>query len=94
MHDPISIIMCVVGVVGCVIGVSTYAAAQMARAKEDGALMAKVDYLVQGLDELKKETNKHYSSIDEVQDEHTKAIVNIQARVRSLEKEVFHETRD
>lgn len=94
MHDPISIIMCVVGVVGCVVGVSTYAATQMTKAKEDGALMAKVDYLVQGLDELKKETNIRYSSIDEVQEEHTKAIVDIRARVRNLEKEVFHETRD
>lgn len=94
MHDPISIIMCVIGIVGCVIGVATYASAQMTRAKEDGVLMAKVDHLVSSLDELKKETNKHYSSIEEVQEEHTKDIVDIKARVRNLEKEVFHESRD
>ena len=34
--NPISIIMCMVGIVGCVIGVATFVSAQIVRAKEDG----------------------------------------------------------
>ena len=93
MHDPISIIMCIVGVVGCVIGVATFVSAQITRAKEDGALMTKVDYLVSGFDELKKDTNVRYNTLDSTVHEHTKVIINLEARMQTLEKEVFHESR-
>ena len=53
--NPIPIITCCVGIIGCVIGVATFVSAQLSKAKQDGALMNKVDYLVSGFDELKKE---------------------------------------
>lgn len=94
MHDPISIIMCVVGVIGCVIGIATFISAQITKAKDDGILMAKVDQLVQSLEELKKDTKSRNITTDSILDEHTKDIVDIKARLRAVEKEVFSGTRD
>ena len=35
--NPISIITCCVGIIGCVIGVATFVSAQLPKAKQDGA---------------------------------------------------------
>lgn len=89
MINPISIITCCVGIIGCVIGVATFVSAQITRAKQDGALMEKVDYLIRGFDEQKKDSKERYNAFDTVLDEHTKDITDVKARVRNLEKEVF-----
>ena len=44
--NPISIITCVVGIVGCLIGVATFVSAQITKAKQDGMLIAKIDQCV------------------------------------------------
>ena len=87
--NPISSIACVVGIVGCVIGVATFISAQIVRAKEDGRLMEKVDYLVRGFDEQKKDTKERNVTMDQLFSEHTVAITDLNARVKGLEKEVF-----
>lgn len=89
MHDPISIIMCIVGVIGCVIGVSTYASAQLTKAKDDGILMAKVDQVVIGLKELKEDTKSRNVLMDATIDAHGKEIVELKTRMLNVEKEVF-----
>ena len=91
--NAISIIACVVGIIGCVIGVATFVSAQLTKAKENGALMEKVDYLVRSFDEQKKDTKERNSALDRILDEHSKAIVDMQARLKNIEKEVFHEVR-
>lgn len=90
MHDPISVIACVVGIIGCVIGVATFVSAQLTKARENGALMEKVDYLVRSFDEQKKEAKEHNQVFDKLLDEHTVAITDILARLKNVEKEVFH----
>ena len=90
MVNPISIITCVVGIVGCIIGVATFVSAQIVRAKEDGALIEKVDYLVRSFDEQKKDMKETTKYLDTILDEHSKSIVSLNERVRNLEKEVFH----
>lgn len=84
--NPISIITCTVGIIGCVIGVATFVSAQLVRAKEDGKLMEKVDYLVRGFDEQKKDTKEKNNSFDRLFSEHTEAIADLKARVKSLEE--------
>ena len=93
MPDPISIIACVVGIIGCVVGVATFVSAQLTRAKENGALMEKVDYLVRSFDEQKQENKERNAAVVGSIDEQSKMLVDIQARLRNVEKEVFHETR-
>lgn len=83
--NVISIIMCIVGIVGCVIGVATFVSAQMAKSRQDGALMAKVDYLVSGFDEQKKNNESRRQTLEE----HGKELASLEARVKNLEKEVF-----
>ena len=88
MHDPTAIIACVVGIIGCVIGVATFVSAQLTKAKENGVLLAKVDYLVQQFDEQKKDMKERTCAIDRIIDEHTVEITNLQARVDSIERKL------
>lgn len=87
--DPISIITCCVGIIGCVIGVATFASAQISKAKQDGILMNKVDYLVNSFDEQKKEQKERNKSQDDTIAEHAIAIENLQTRMKNVENEVF-----
>lgn len=89
MINPISIITCIVGIIGCVIGVATFVSAQIVRAKEDGALMEKVDYLVRSVDEQKRDSKERNSLLDRTLNEQSAAIVDLQARMKNVEKEVF-----
>lgn len=91
--NPLSIITCCVGIIGCVIGVATFVSAQLSKAKQDGALMNKVDYLVCGFDELKKEQKERNTDQDRILSEHSIAIENLQTRMKNLEKEVFKDER-
>lgn len=93
MHDPITLIGCAVGIIGCIVGVATFVVASLTRAQENGKLMAKVDYLVVGFDEMKQDTKSHNLAIEKTFDEHTRSITDLNARVKNLEKEVFHDSR-
>ena len=87
--NPISIITCCVGIIGCVIGVATFVSAQLSKAKQDGILMNKVDYLVSSFDEQKKEQKERNKSQDDIIAEHAIAIENLQTRMKNVENEVF-----
>lgn len=92
--NPISLITCAVGIIGCIVGVATFVVGSLTRAKEDGKLLEKVDYLIRSFDELKADTKDHNNSTDEILSEHTKDITDIKARLRNVEKELFHDRRD
>lgn len=85
----ISIITCSVGVIGCIIGIATYTSAQLSKAKQDGALMEKVDYLVRSFDEQKRDVKERNTLIDNILDEHTREITELKTKIKHLEKEVF-----
>lgn len=85
----VSIITCCVGVIGCVIGVATFTSAQLSKAKQDGALMAKVDYLVRSFDEQKKDTKERNTIVDNILSEHARSLAELRTKVKHLEKEVF-----
>lgn len=80
----ISIIGCIVGIVTCVVGVATFTSAQMAKSKQDGILIAKIDQCVRGIEELKKDTKDKNHEIDKTLDEHTKDIASLKEQVKTL----------
>lgn len=86
--SAITIIGCVVGVVSCIIGISTFVSAQLTKAKQDGVLIAKIDQCVNGIDELKSNIKEKNHEYDSVIDEHTKAITQLQTEVKSLFKQL------
>ena len=88
--NPISIITCCVGIIGCVIGVATFVSAQLSKAKQDGAKKEKVDYLVRGFDEQKKDQKQRNDHQDGIISEHAIAIENLQTRMKNVEKVVFN----
>ena len=88
MANPIATITCVVGIIGCIIGVATFVSAQLTKARENGALFEKVDYLVKSFDEQKRELKERHTWTTRILDEHTRDITNLKTRVEHLEEEI------
>lgn len=86
--NAIAIIGSIVGVISCVIGISTFVSAQLTKAKQDGVLIAKIDQCVNGIDELKSNIKEKNHEYDSIIDEHTRAITQLQTEVKSLFKQL------
>lgn len=84
----VTIIGCVVGVVGCVIGVATFASAQITKAKNDGMLISKVEQCLKNTEEIKKDVKEKNKEYDILLDEHSRDIVELQTKVRTLFSEM------
>ena len=84
--NTISLVGCIVGIISCVIGVSTFVSAQITKAKQDGMQIAKLDQCVNGIEEIKKSMKDKNHEIDTVLDEHTKAITELQTQMKSVWK--------
>lgn len=82
--NPISIITCVVGIVGCLIGVATFVSAQITKAKQDGMLIAKIDQCVNGIEEIKNDMKEKNHEFDTIIDEHTKKIVRLETQMKAV----------
>lgn len=86
--SPLSVIPVIVGIITCVIGISTFVSAQITKAKQDGMLIAKIEQCVKNTEEIKndiKDKNKEYDSI---LDEHSKAIIELQTKMKVVENEI------
>lgn len=83
-----SLITCIVGIIGCIIGVATFVSAQITKAKQDGMLIAKIDQCVKGIDDIKKDMKEKNHEIDLVISEHTKDIAELKVQVKSLFKQL------
>ena len=56
MHlNTIDIVLCIAGIISCLIGVSTFVSAQVTKAKQDGVLIAKIEQCVRNTEEIKKD---------------------------------------
>lgn len=82
--NPIAIITCIVGIIGCIIGVATFVSAQITKAKQDGMLIAKIDQCVKGIDEIKNDMKEKYHEYDKIIDDHTVRIAKLEKDVESL----------
>ena len=86
--SPLAVIPVIVGVITCIIGISTFVSAQITKAKQDGMLSAKIEQCVKNTEEIKndiKDKNKEY---DSVLDEHGKAIIQLQTEMKMVQKEL------
>ena len=88
MINPISIITCIVGIIGCVIGVATFISAQMSKSKQDGMLIAKIDQCVKGIEDIKSDMKDKNREVDVILDEHTKAITQLQTEMKAVFKQL------
>ena len=82
------IIPVVVGIISCIIGVASFVSAQITKAKQDGMLIAKIEQCVKNTEEIKndiKDKNKEY---DNILDEHSKAIIELQTKMKVVENEI------
>lgn len=86
--NTIPLIGCIVGIVSCVVGVSTFVSAQVTKAKQDGMQIAKLDQCVNGIEEIKKEMKEKNRELDAVIDEHTREITQLQTEMKSVFKQL------
>ena len=86
--SPLAIIPVIVGVITCIIGVSTFVSAQITKAKQDGMLIAKIEQCVTNTEEIKKDIKEKNKEYDSVIDEHSKAIIELQTEMKMVQKEL------
>ena len=86
--NTFSLIGCIVGIISCIIGVSTFVSAQVTKAKQDGMQIAKLDQCVNGIEEIKKEMKEKNRELDAVIDEHTREITQLQTEMKSVFKQL------
>lgn len=84
--NVISIITTVVGIIGCVVGVSTFVSAQITKAKQDGVLIEKVNQCVRNTEEIRNDIKEKNKEFDNVLDEHTRAITKLQTEMVTVFK--------
>lgn len=82
--NVIPVITCMVGIVGCVIGVATFVSAQITRAKQDGMLIAKIDQCVKGIEDIKTDMKEKNREFDAIIDEHTRKIIRLETQVKNI----------
>lgn len=73
-----------IGIVSCVIGVSTFVSGMIARSKNEGQTFEKINQCIKGIDEIKKDLKEHSNNYSNL---HT-LTVEQEARIRSLEENV------
>lgn len=86
--NTMAIIGCIVGVVSCVIGVSTFVSANLTKAKEDGVQIAKLDQCVHGIEEIKNNMKEKNHEIDTILDKHSRDITELQTQMKSIFKQI------
>ena len=84
--NVISIITTVVGIIGCVVGVSTFVSAQITKAKQDGVLIEKVNQCVRNTEEIRNDIKEKNKEFDNVLDEHTRSITKLQTEMVTVLK--------
>lgn len=84
--NVVSIITTVVGIIGCVVGVSTFVSAQITKAKQDGVLIEKVNQCVRNTEEIRNDIKEKNKEFDDVLDEHTRAITKLQTEMVTVFK--------
>lgn len=84
----ITIIGCVISVIMCVISLITLGVTLISRAKQDGVQMAKLDQCVNGIEEIKSSMKEKNHEVDNIIDEHSRAIVELQTQVKNIYKQL------
>ena len=81
----------VIGIIGCVIGVSTFVSSLLNKAQNNGVLEQKIEQALQGIDEIKKqvkESTTTQSSTSLTVQTHTEQIKSLFKTVDELKKRV------
>lgn len=86
--NTMAIIGCIVGVVSCVIGVSTFVSANLTKAKEDGMQIAKLDQCVRGIEEIRSSVKEKSHEVDVAIDNHSSRITVLETQMKSVFKQL------
>lgn len=86
--STVSLIGCIVGIIGCIVGVATFVSAQITKAKQDGVLIAKIEQCLKNTEEIKRDMKEKNREVDNVLDEHSKQIVELQTQVKNIYKTI------
>lgn len=84
----VTLISTAVAIIGCVIGVSTFVSAQMTKAKQDGAMIAKIDQCIANTEEIKNDMKEKNKEIDSIIDKHSEAITKLQTEMKVVFKQL------
>jgi len=81
----------IIGVIGCVVGVSTFVSSLQSKAQNNGVLEQKIEQALQGIDEIKKRVESSATSqanMSLMVQSHTEQIHNLYKIMDELKKRV------
>lgn len=81
----------VVGIVGCIIGISTFVSSLLNKAQNNGVLEQKIEQALQGIEEIKKRVNEssaNQSNMSLTVQSHTEQIKNLYKQMDDLKLRV------
>ena len=84
-----------VGIISCIIGVSTFVSGMVARGKSDGQALEKINQCIKGIDEIKKdlkETTSNYNSLHLITTEQESRLKSCEEDIRTIFKRLNKET--
>lgn len=86
--EPIALITCIVGIIGCIIGVATFVSAQVTKAKQDGMLVAKLDQCVLNTEQIRMDFKERNREIDKIIDRHSESIIKLETQMRIVNQKL------
>lgn len=81
----------IVGIIGCVIGVSTFVSSLQSKAQNSGVLEQKIEQALQGIDEIKKQvkdSSANQSSVSLIVNSHTEQIKTLYKSIDELKERI------
>ena len=81
----------IIGIIGCVIGVSTFISSLLSKAQTNGVLEQKIEQALQGIDEIKtqvKDSATNQNSMSLMVQSHTEQIKNLYKAIDELKARI------
>ncbi len=86
----------VIGIISCVIGVSTFVSGMVTRGKSEGQTVEKINQCIKGIDEIKadlKENTLNYNNLHGVIIEHESRLKSMEEDVKSIFERINKEVK-
>lgn len=74
----------VIGIVSCVIGVSTFVSGMITRSKTEGQTVEKINQCIKGIDEIKKDLKEHSNNYSNLHS----TVIEHEGRIRAAEEDI------
>lgn len=74
----------IIGIISCIIGVSTFVSGMVTRAKTEGQTVEKINQCIKGIDEIKNDLKEQTNGFNTLQGK----VIEHDSRIRAVEEDI------